>query len=76
MVTIPPMELTLDQFLAVIRHLDESTRVEVARALAETEMDAQMRNLIAQLAQRPLTFDIDEDADIQAEINAVRREGK
>ena len=76
MVTVPPMELSLDQFLAVIRQLDESTRVEVARVLAETEMDAQMRNLIAQLAQRPLTFDIAEDADIQAEINAVRREGK
>ena len=72
-VTVPPMELSLDQFLAVIRQLDESTRVEVARVLAETEMDTQLRNLIAQLAQTSPADDIG-DADIQAEINAVRRE--
>jgi hypothetical protein len=74
MVTVPPMELSLDQFLAVIRQLDEPTRVEVARVLAETEMDAQLRDLITQLAQAPPAYDID-DADIQTEINAVRREG-
>jgi hypothetical protein len=74
-VTVPPMELSLDQFLAVIRQLDESTRVEVARVLAETEMDAQLRNLIAQLAQTPPADHYFSDAEIQAEIDAVRREG-
>jgi hypothetical protein len=73
-VTVPPMELSLDQFLAVIRQLDESTRVEVARVLMETEMDAQLRDLITQLAQTPPAYDDIDDADIQAEINAVRRE--
>jgi hypothetical protein len=74
-VTVPPMELSLDQFLGVIRHLDEPTRVEVARVLAETEMDTQLRNLIEHLARTSPADEIG-DADIQAEIDAVRREDK
>jgi hypothetical protein len=74
-VTVPPMELSLDQFLSVIRRLDEPTRVQVARVLAETEMDTQLRTLIDQLGQASPADDI-ADADIQAEIDAVRREGK
>ena len=73
-ITVPPMELGLDQFLAVIRQLDEPTRVEVARVLAETEMDAELRKLIEQLAQASPADDIS-DAEIQAEIKAVRQEG-
>jgi hypothetical protein len=73
-VTIPTVELNLDQFLSVIRQLDEPTRVQVARVLAETEMDAQLRNLIAQLGQTSPAFDIS-DADIQTEIDSVRRRG-
>ena len=69
------MELGLDQFLAVIRQLDEPTRVEVARVLAETEMDAELRNLIDQLA-RASPADNVSDAEIQAEIKAVRQEGR
>jgi hypothetical protein len=71
-VTVPPMELDLDQFLAVIRNLDESARVEVARALAETELDAALRALIDHLAQGEASDDIS-DADILTEIAAVRR---
>ena len=51
----------------------DSTRVEVARVLAETEMDTQLSHLIAQLAQTSPADDTG-DADIQAEINALRRE--
>jgi hypothetical protein len=72
-VTVPPMELSPDPFLAVIRQLDEPTRVEVDRVLAETEMDTQMRGLIAQLAQMSPADDIG-DVDVQAEIDAVRRQ--
>jgi len=71
-ITVPPMELSLDQFLTVIRQLDEPTRIEVARVLAETEMDTQLQNLITQLARTSPADDIG-DADIQAEINAVRQ---
>jgi hypothetical protein len=53
-VTVPPMELSLDQFLGVIRQLDKPTRIEVARVLAETEMDTQLRGMIEQLANTPL----------------------
>jgi DNA-binding transcriptional ArsR family regulator len=74
-ITVPPMELSLDQFLAVIRQLDEPTRVEVARVLADTEMDAELRGLIEQLAQASPADDIS-DAEIQAEIKAVRQEGR
>jgi hypothetical protein len=74
-ITVPPMELSLDQFLAVIRQLDEPTRLQVARALAETKMDAELRDLIEQLAQATPADDIS-DAEIQAEIKAVRQEGR
>jgi hypothetical protein len=74
-ITVPPMELGLDQFLAVIRQLDEPTRVEVARVLAETEMDAELRKLIDQLAQASPADDIS-DAEIRAEIAAVRQESR
>ena len=36
-ITVPQMELNLDQFLAIIRQLDGSTRAEVARVLAEDQ---------------------------------------
>lgn len=74
-ITVPPMELSLDQFLAVIRELDKPTRVQVAHVLAETEMDAELRTLIEQLAQASPADDIS-DAEIQAEIETVRREGR
>jgi hypothetical protein len=74
-VTVPPMELSLDQFLSVIRQLDEPTRVEVARVLAETEMDAQLHDLIDQLARTSPADDIG-DLDIQAEIDSARMESR
>jgi hypothetical protein len=74
-VTVPPMELSLDQFLAVIRQLDEPARVEVARVLAETEMNSQFQGLIEQLAQHSPGDDIS-DSDIQTEIDAVRKKAK
>ena len=69
------MELGLEQFLAVIRQLDEPTRVQVARVLAETEMDAELRKLIDQLAHALPADDIS-DTEIQAEIETVRRDNK
>ncbi len=74
-ITVPQMELNLDQFLAIIRQLDGSTRAQVARVLAETEMDAELCGLIERLARVPEKEDIS-DADIQAEIDAARREGR
>jgi len=74
-ITIANMKLSLDQLLAVIRQLDEPARVEVARALAETKMDAELADLIGQLAETPPAHDVS-DADIDAEIRAVRQLGR
>jgi hypothetical protein len=70
-VTIPKVELTLDQLLTAIRQLEPAARSEIARALVETEMDARLAELIKALSSRPPADDIT-DADIAAEVNAVR----
>lgn len=70
-VIIPNVRLGIDELLAVVRNLDEASRARVARALAETEMDARLENLIAQLAARTPAHDIT-DADIDREVQAVR----
>ena len=72
-VTIPQVELTLDQLVAAIRQLEPSARSEIAKALMETELDARMAELIRRLASRPPADDIT-DADIVAEVNAVREQ--
>jgi len=71
-VTIPNVELTLDQLLTAIRQLEPAARSEVAKALMETEMDARMAELIKSLSSSPSADDVT-DADIVAEVNAVRK---
>ena len=66
-VVVPNVTLTLDQLLAAIRQLDEPARVQVAKALLVTEMDAKLSALIARLAEREPADDIDDDV-INAEI--------
>lgn len=61
-VTIPNVNLTLEQLLFAIRQLDEPARVQVARILAETHMEAKLAALIKQLTQNPPANDIS-DAD-------------
>ena len=70
-VTIPSVELTLEQFIAAIRQLEPEARSEVAKALMETELDARMAGMIRSLAARSEADDI-ADADIVAEVQAVR----
>lgn len=71
-VTIPNVERTLDQPLTAIRQLEPAARSEVAKALMETEMDARMAELIKSLSSSLSADDIT-DADIVAEVNAVRK---
>jgi len=71
-VTIPKVELSVDQLVAAVRQLEPRARLEIARALVETELDVRMAELIHRLASRPAADDIS-DADIVAEVNAVRR---
>jgi hypothetical protein len=51
-ITIPNVRLGLEDLLAVIQSLDAPSRARVAHALAETEMEARVKDLIAQLAAR------------------------
>ena len=71
-VTIPKVELSVDQLVAAVRQLEPKARLEIARALVETELDVRMAELIHRLASRPAADDIS-DADIVAEVNTVRR---
>lgn len=68
------VELTVEQLIAAVSQLEPDARAKVARALAETELDAELTNLITVLYMQSPADDIS-DADIQAEIDAVRRQG-
>jgi hypothetical protein len=72
-VTIPKVELSVDQLVAAVRQLEPRTRLEIAKALVETELDVRMAELIHRLASRPAADDIS-DADIVVEVNAVREQ--
>lgn len=72
-VTIPKVELSVDQLVAAVRQLEPRARLEIARALVETELDVRMAELIHRLASRPAADDIS-DADIVAEVHAVRKQ--
>jgi hypothetical protein len=70
-ITIPNVRLGLEDLLVVIHSLDEPSHARVAHTLAETEMDARFKDLIAQLAARAPAEDVT-DADIDREVQAVR----
>ena len=72
-ITIPEVELSLDQLVTAIRQLEPVARSETAKALMETELDARMAELIKSLASRPAADDVT-DADIVSEVNAVREQ--
>ena len=70
-ITIPNVELTLEQLITAIRQLEPEARTEVARALMETELDARMAEMLDSLAARLPADDIS-DAEIAAQVQAVR----
>ena len=70
-ITIPNVRVGLEELLAVIHSLDEPSRARVAQQLAEAEMDARLRDLLAQMTTRAPAEDIS-DADIDREVQAVR----
>ena len=72
-ISIPNVELTMDQLVSAIRQLEPGARSELARALMETELDGRMAELIKSLASRPPADQIS-DADIVSEVNAVREQ--
>jgi hypothetical protein len=70
-VTVPDVELTLEQLIAAVRQLEPEARSEVARVLLETELDGRMAALIERLARKQPADDVS-DADIAREVRAVR----
>jgi len=74
-VTIPEVEITLDQLVMAVRQLEPAARSQLAKALVETEMDARMVELIESLANRPAADDVTDD-EIRDEIHAVREHGR
>ena len=72
-IVIPNVTLTVDQLLLALRQLDKPTRLRVAQALLNDDLDARFGELLQRLSAGPVADDIS-DQDIQAEINAVRAE--
>jgi hypothetical protein len=74
-VTIPniQVQLTVEQLMMAVRQLDPGERAKLARALADTELDTELSQLIAELYSQPPVDDISDD-EIQAEIRAVRQQ--
>ena len=74
-VTIPniQLQLTLEQFINAVRQLEPAERSQVAQALADTELDAEMTQLITELYRKPPVTDISDD-DILAEVRAARQQ--
>jgi hypothetical protein len=71
-ITIPNVQLSLDQLVAVVRHLESDDRAKVAQALLSDEMDMRLARLIDRLAAKPSTTPLT-DEEINQEVWAVRR---
>ncbi len=74
-ITIPDIrvELTIDQLITAVRQLEPNERARIARALAKTELDAELTQLISELYSQPPADEIADEA-ILAEIRAVREQ--
>jgi hypothetical protein len=72
-ITIPNVQLTIDQLVTVVRHLEPDARARIAQALLADEMDARLAVLIKRLANKPPVTDVT-DADINEEVRSVRRQ--
>lgn len=72
-VTIPNIQLTLEQLIGAIRQLEPDARSKIAQALLDEEMDERFAQLIKRLANKPPVTDIS-DEEINAEVRAVRRQ--
>jgi hypothetical protein len=73
-VTIPniQVQLTLEQLIAALRQLAPAEKAQIAKALLDTALNAELAQLISDLYSQPEVTDISDD-DILAEIQAVRQ---
>ena len=70
MISVP---ITLEQLIHAVRNLPPEERRQVARALVQSELAADLTDLIQSLYGEPPADDIS-DADIMAEVKAVRQQ--
>lgn len=69
MISVP---ITLEQLIQAVRQLEPEERVQVANALLELDLRADLAALLAELYAQPPANDVTDD-DILAEIKAVRQ---
>jgi len=72
MVSIP---ITLEQLIIAVKQLPPDERVQVARALLQTDLQADLTALLQELYAQPPAEDIS-DEDILAEVQAVRQRSR
>ena len=70
MISVP---ITLEQLIQAVKNLQPEERSQVARALVQSELEAGLTELIQSLYNEPPADDVS-DADIMAEIRAVRQQ--
>jgi len=66
------IELTIDQLVAAVRQLEPVQKEQVAKALTESALDAELAQLIAELYSQPPDTAIS-DAEILHEVKSVRQ---
>jgi hypothetical protein len=65
------IQLTIEKLTAATNQLEPEERAKLVRALAKTDLDTELTQLITEMYNQPPVDDIS-DADILAEIQAVR----
>jgi hypothetical protein len=70
-VTVPNVNLTLDDLIRAVRLLEPDARAQIARALVQDDLDRRLAQLIQRLAAKEPPSDIS-PADIDAEIRSFR----
>ena len=76
-ITIPNMQvqLTVDLVVEALQQFDPTERAQVAKALAQAELDAELAQLIDELYSQSAVTDIS-DRDILAEVEVVRQQNR
>lgn len=69
MISVP---ITLDQLILAIQNLQPAERMQVARALVQSELTSDLTALLQELYAEPPADDVS-DEEIVAEIRAVRQ---
>ena len=72
-ITIPNVQLSLEQLLVVVRQLEPEARAKVAEALLAEDMERRLAQLIQRLANKVPVVDLT-DAEIEEEVRAVRKQ--